>query len=386
MRHLLSLSLLSFALIALSACSSTDEDTGCTASSCGEGTVCDAATGQCVLDDSNDCLDDSECTDGLVCRNSECVSRCDGVQCSTGQTCDPTTGLCEDDGTGGGGGEGDCSSDEDCAAQGVSCIDGACLAGAFADCSQFECQDGLNCATGIIGSQCLVPCSEASDCGIIEQCLTDPPVFLAGFRDHCFANTCGPFDQFPPGDIRTNILQDAQYLGPCPVSGDADGGICWGEFDLNPALGRGGICMGAPAPRCMESPVTQQPPTATRTPASIHSARRRQIPAWISVISSMMRRAPKVPLVWLSPTHQAMTAPAYALHRSIRLSPPLKPVPRAHFSILAPTARSVRRAICKKAPRLSAFQLVSSHRMTTAPAPVRPALAPQFLQISFQNV
>ncbi len=245
MRHLLSLSMLSFALIALSACSSTDEATGCTAASCGEGTVCDAATGQCVLDDSNDCIDDSECTDGQVCRNSECVSRCDGVQCSTGQTCDPSTGLCVDDGSSGGGGDGDCSADEDCLAAGVACINGACLAGPGADCSQFECQDGLNCATGLIGSQCLVPCTEASECGIFEQCLTDPPVFLAGFRDHCFTNTCGPHDQFPPGDIRTNILEDAQYLGPCPVSGDPNGGSCWGEFDLVATLGRGGICFGA---------------------------------------------------------------------------------------------------------------------------------------------
>ena len=242
MKLFTSYAILSLALL-LSGCSSDSEDTGCTASSCGEGTVCDAESGQCVIDDSDECIDDSECSDASqVCRNNECVSRCDGVQCAGSQVCDPDTGLCIDGGSGGGGDA--CVSDEDCGVDGVECIDGECLGGAFADCSQIECKEGLNCAAGVIGSQCLVPCTEASECELIEQCLTQPPVFLAGFRNHCFPNLCGPFDEWEANDIRRNILSDAAYLGPCPVSGDPDGGICWGEFDLNAALGRGGICMG----------------------------------------------------------------------------------------------------------------------------------------------
>ena len=242
MKFLVSTTLLSFALL-LSGCSSDAEDTGCTAASCGEGTVCDTESGQCVIDDSDECIDDSECSDATqVCRNNACVSRCDGVQCDASQTCDPTTGLCVGGETGGGDA---CTSDEDCGAQGVECISGECLGGPFADCSQIDCKEGLNCASGVIGSQCLVPCTEASECAIVEQCLTQPPVFLAGFRNHCFPNLCGPFDEWESNDIRRNILSDADYLGPCPVSGDPDGGVCWGEFDINDALGRGGICMGA---------------------------------------------------------------------------------------------------------------------------------------------
>lgn len=241
MKFFLSYAALCLALV-LSGCSSDSDDTGCTAASCGEGTVCDNATGQCVIDDSDECIDDSECGDATeVCRNNACVSRCDGVQCDGSQVCDPTTGLCVGDDTSGGEA---CTSDVDCGAENVACIDGQCLGGAFADCSQIACQEGLNCATGIIGSQCLVPCTEASACAIIEQCLTQPPVFLAGFRNHCFPNLCGPFDNWEANDIRRNILSDAQYLGPCPVSGDPTGGICWGEFDINETLGRGGICMG----------------------------------------------------------------------------------------------------------------------------------------------
>jgi len=245
--HLLALT---FAMSSLVACTATEEDGGCTDSSCGPGTVCDPESGLCVIpEDDNSCIDDSECqSDTEVCRNNECVERCADVNCPSGQECNASTGLCEETSgggsTGGGGGAGDCTTDDDCGG-GASCIEGACLVGAGGDCSQFQCQEGLNCATGLIGSQCLTPCTQASDCSIIEQCLLSPSIILAGFKDHCFTNLCGPFDQFPPGDNRTFILQDSDYLGPCSVSGDADGGVCWGEFDLVPELGRGGICMGA---------------------------------------------------------------------------------------------------------------------------------------------
>ena len=240
MKLFTSYAILSLALL-LSGCSSDSEDTGCTASSCGEGTVCDAEDGRASSTTASECIDDSECSNAQVCRNNECVDRCAGVDCPGSQVLTRTL------------------------ASGSTVVQVAAVmlaylmktvgstasvyrwgmfGRAFADCSQIECKEGLNCAAGVIGSQCLVPCTEASECELIEQCLTQPPVFLAGFRNHCFPNLCGPFDEWEANDIRRNILSDAAYLGPCPVSGDPDGGICWGEFDLNAALGRGGICMG----------------------------------------------------------------------------------------------------------------------------------------------
>ena len=225
--------------LCVTACSSTDEDCG---GACGEGTVCDATTGQCILDDgqpsdnagADECTTDSDCFDAtLRCKEGSCVSKCEGVVCASdlGEVCDPTTGFCV-------GGRG-CSSDEDCD-ENFLCDEGECRGGPFASCTSTTCLEGLNCINAPFGQVCLTPCTSYEECPLSQRCVIDPSGPIESIANHCMINFCRP------GGDMFGFFQDAPYGGPCDADGEGDG-QCVGPF-LGGDGNLQGICLGADGP------------------------------------------------------------------------------------------------------------------------------------------
>ena len=217
------LSLLVIILVQTGCTSSTT----CSADTCGEGTVCNEATGLCeVTEDTTEqdvtsCETDSDCSDAtLRCDNNICVPKCENVTCNeaAGEICDPTSGLCV-------GGEGACNIDEDCGDEQV-CEANLCVGGRYADCDESTpCSSNLNCSYGVGFSLCVEPCGSTDECFGAEFCVPPGMAGLQDFAGHCFVNTCAP------GGGANNSMQDTEYLAPCDVTDIGDGaGTCYGPF------------------------------------------------------------------------------------------------------------------------------------------------------------
>lgn len=222
--------------LTLTACSSGEEDCG---GACGAGTVCDPATGQCVIDgsdasdpsDPNACTNDGDCLDStLQCVEGACISKCEGVSCDAtlGEVCDPTTGACV-------GGRG-CSADDDCDENFV-CDAGECKGGPFASCASASCIEGLNCIAAPFGQVCMQPCTTYEECPLAQRCVVDPSGPAESIANHCMINFCRP------GGDMFGFFQDADYGGPCDADGEDDG-WCVGPF-LGGDGNLQGICLGA---------------------------------------------------------------------------------------------------------------------------------------------
>ena len=215
-------------LLSLTACQANPV---CSNETCGDGTVCNADTGQCEVgedpgtettESTNACTTNADCEDSTQrCDNGECVSNCEGVVCNeaAGEVCDPTSGLCV-------GGAGACNIDEDCE-DGQLCEENVCVGDRYAACDEdAPCSSTLSCRYGVGFSFCVETCESNDTCFGYEFCVPEGMPGLQDFTSHCFWNTCAP------GGGVNNTMQDAQWLAPCDVAalGDA-AGSCYGPFD-----------------------------------------------------------------------------------------------------------------------------------------------------------
>ncbi|MBT6179426.1 MAG: hypothetical protein HOI23_19445, partial [Deltaproteobacteria bacterium] len=211
-------------LACLTACQS---DSGCSVDTCGDGTVCNADTGQCEIgddsadDSTNTCTTDADCSDSTQrCDNGECVAKCKDVVCNeaAGELCDPTSGLCV-------GGTGTCNIDEDCEDNQL-CEENVCVGGRYAECDEDAlCSSALSCRYGIGFSFCVESCESNDTCFGYESCIPEGMPGLQDFASHCFWNTCAP------GGGLNNNMQDKEWLAPCDVAALGDeAGVCYGPF------------------------------------------------------------------------------------------------------------------------------------------------------------
>lgn len=208
--------------------------------SCGPGTVCDSTTGQCVLEDEDSttsdptCTVDSDCNDAtLRCSDGACVEKCDGVVClEPGEVCNASTGFCV-------GGSG-CTADDECD-EGFTCVDSECRGGPFADCSVVSCQETLNCISSDFGDFCFEACTTTDECPLNQTCIQENGTFRDIYANHCLFNNCRP------GGDQIGFVQDSEYGGACDANGTLDG-WCVGPFpgaDGDPV----GVCVGVDGAR-----------------------------------------------------------------------------------------------------------------------------------------
>ena len=223
---LLRAGLLTFCVVALSACSSnepaqdsstntdTSESDPCAEVACEVGQSC--ADGTCVDDTPADEGDGG--TDGGS----------DGGDDSTDDTDDTTS-----EGT-----TTPCETADDCADDGLICENSVCVALRGGDCSpSVPCSEGFDCVEAASSTTCLEPCTETATCRAMERCWADGEGSMLGDLDgYCFANLCGPADPF-------GLLKPAEFMGPCNAAGEGDG-ICFGPIADTP-LGFIGACMNA---------------------------------------------------------------------------------------------------------------------------------------------
>lgn len=134
---------------------------GCTATSCGNGLVCNSTSGRCVSGPTA-CAGDPECgPPRSICENTQCIPGCTepgGLQCTGGNVCDATTGRCMP-------ASNNCTTDPSCGPPARVCEASQCVPG----CGQ---PGGLSCGAGTVcdtnTGRCVTvmgPCQTDAACG-----------------------------------------------------------------------------------------------------------------------------------------------------------------------------------------------------------------------------
>jgi hypothetical protein len=141
--------------------------TATSATDCAAGQACVA--GSCTAP-SNTCKFSSECGDGKICDNGQCLASCQAGSCATGFTCD--LGACKPTPTGPA-----CASDPQCGAATPKCVGGACVAACAADA---DCGGGKFCDQGacVPDTRPHPNCTDDSQCG---GTVATPKKCLGGF-------------------------------------------------------------------------------------------------------------------------------------------------------------------------------------------------------------
>jgi hypothetical protein len=143
----------------------------------GEQCVGSGAWAQCTAP-SNVCKYSSECAQGEVCANGECLADCSqGQTCATGTTCQK--GVCVPDAGS------QCTSDAQCSGSTPKCENGSCVAACDPNATPDTCGAGFYCDNGA----CVVDTRPQPNCGSAAQCLSNQ-VCLDGFcRYSCSTDT-----------------------------------------------------------------------------------------------------------------------------------------------------------------------------------------------------
>lgn len=183
MPHLISrigtLTLVVFAVLLLSGCGKDEAANACADVTCERG-VCDAATSECVNDES--CTEETEqtaCVDGYFCHEQECVTEaalCADLDCRRG-VCDPSTKACVNDDT--------CANDLECLDDFFCAEDGDCAKN-LCDPTEQDCARGVcDRATGTCVND--DTCSGPADCTDGFYCVGDACVAI---EDACGVGGC----------------------------------------------------------------------------------------------------------------------------------------------------------------------------------------------------
>jgi len=127
------------------------------ATDCTSGQTCVA--GSCTAP-VNTCKFSSECGDGKICDDGQCLTGCGSTPCADGFTC--TKGACQPT-TGGSGGTA-CMTDQQCSGDTPQCVAGSCAKACTGDA---ECGGGKFCDQGacVIDTRPQPNCTDDSQCG-----------------------------------------------------------------------------------------------------------------------------------------------------------------------------------------------------------------------------
>ena len=136
-------------------------------SDCSGSMVCNTSDGQCY-----GCLDNSDCNEGEVCTNHQCVTedKCKDVSCSGGKSCNPDNGQCECPSGTQDYGNGTCE-EANCSNGGVICSGSTPVCASSGKC--VECVSNSDCGTDEVcsGNTCQtvdrcanVTCSGGKEC------------------------------------------------------------------------------------------------------------------------------------------------------------------------------------------------------------------------------
>jgi MYXO-CTERM domain-containing protein len=207
----------------------------CFEGACGDGLICDTATGQCS---DPECVGIT-CPTGQRCRRGTCVDACDGVVCPHGQAC--SAGVCIDGCAGitcddctvcvDGVCRGRCTSDSGCSAGQTCRGDGRCV---DPSCATVTCGPGTFCEGGTCVDACRdAVCPAGTSCRsttgtCVPDALPDPPVPFDGGPGY----DGGWFDAGGP-ELPTRHRAGACA---CEVTGGRAGGASFGLFVLGLAL------------------------------------------------------------------------------------------------------------------------------------------------------
>lgn len=161
---------------------------------CGQGEVCDAATGRCVAE--GGCRFDLECAPpDTVCEGGTCVAGCRTTGCGNAEVCDDETGRCRPESVGN-----TCVMDVDCAPPTTICgAEGECTPG----CGE---ANGVVCATdeicNVASGRCIArpTCTQDPDCPPIAP-ICEGGVCQAGC-DQAGGPLCLPEEVCNPGTGR----------------------------------------------------------------------------------------------------------------------------------------------------------------------------------------
>lgn len=137
-----------------------------TATDCSGGLAC--IGGSCTAPE-NGCKFSSECPDGKLCADGQCLTSCATAPCAEGFTCNK--GVCEPNATGGGGGQTTpCTTDPECG-DGKFCDQGACVVDTRP--TKPNCANDTQCtgtpARKCVGGYCKYTCDSDQYCRTIDN-------------------------------------------------------------------------------------------------------------------------------------------------------------------------------------------------------------------------
>jgi Cys-rich repeat protein len=216
---------------------------------CGEGRVCDTATGQCkakgvVVDGGLSCTDASDCPASERCEPTTklCVPKCTSdADCGEGHTCDTATGQCEEkvvDRSLSCTADSDCLEAELCHPTAKVCVQ-TCVSGA-------DCPDSAKTCDLLSATDTRKVCKCSTD----TLCNMDrgTPDLVCSNLDHVCAPKCAT-----DADCGTGRLCETA-TGQCKSSGST-GAPCTGEgqstCDYGTHFCSSNLCTPLPAPACV---------------------------------------------------------------------------------------------------------------------------------------
>lgn len=154
----------------------------------------------------------TECGDGFVCLDGDCLQACDEGLCKLGEVC--TSSGCRPPVCDGGSCQVPCGRDTDCGVGETCGADGSCLVGKQA--AGQPCSASADCELGVcdVNGTCRSACADDSSCQSGETC--KPPA-----QEDTWGVCSG---QRVPFGARCHVAEDCQS-GQC-VTGTKDGDVC----------------------------------------------------------------------------------------------------------------------------------------------------------------
>ena len=221
-------------------------------------TTCDAATGVCGLDPTNDgfpCEDGDACTVADLCATGECAAgqpaNCnDGNPC-TADSCDAEAG-CQHANT-----AADCEDGSVCTLS-DQCVDGTCIGGEPLACDDSNpcTDDACDDAVGCVYEANDAPCSDGNACTINDAC-SDGQCAFSGQLDCNDGNPCTLDDCDPlTGCLHPTVEGGCSDGNPCTLNDACVDGLCVpgplvncddGNLCTADSCGDAGLCLHEPA-------------------------------------------------------------------------------------------------------------------------------------------